>query len=190
MRVDELKRRMGDQIIVEYKSYLLRTEPKTQSLEKFVTYTNSWQRPAELEPKAMFTTPWRSGASPPTSSLPAQVAWKAAATFGPAAQDSFHHALLDSYFVQNRNISDFDELFAIAGECGLDPDRFKTVIDEQHVALAEIVWSEHNDAVTRGVTAVPTMVLGGSFGVPGAQDVDTYERLIARLVERRSHGTV
>ncbi len=186
MRIDELKRRLGDRVNIEWKSFLLRTEPKVKDLDKFIQYTTSWQTPAELEPAASFTTPWGSGSRPPLSSLPAQVAWKASAMFGPHAQDLFHHSLLDAYFVQNRDISDFDELFAIAGACDLDPTEFKAVLDEHHVALAQQVWADHNDAVMRNITAVPSLVLGGSFVVPGAQDVETYERLVNRLIERRA----
>jgi predicted DsbA family dithiol-disulfide isomerase len=188
VRVDELKRRMGDAIEIEWKSFLLRTEPKHTSLEKFTKYTESWQRPAEMEPNATFTTPWRSGANPPTSSLPAQVAWKATASFGAEAQGRFHHALLDAYFVQNRDISDRQELGQIATECDIDRDAFDQIIAEQGGELSKSVIEEHNDAIGRGITAVPTVVLGQAFPVPGAQDVETYERLIARFVERQAHA--
>ncbi|MBT5757333.1 MAG: hypothetical protein HOI41_20450, partial [Acidimicrobiaceae bacterium] len=90
MRVDELKRRMGDAIDVQWKSFLLVPEPKIRSLEKFSRYTESWQRPADMEPAAKFTTPWASGATPPSSSFPAQMAWKASAHFGDEAQQRYH----------------------------------------------------------------------------------------------------
>jgi len=184
VRVDELKRRMGDAITIEWKSFLLRTEPKTSSLEKFIGYTKSWERCAEMEPNATFTTPWASGAAPPSSSFPAQMAWKASAHFGQEAQQRYHHALLDAYFVQNRNISDGPELAQIAHEVDIDKDAFVELFTEQHDSLRDMVAQEHNDAIGRGVTAVPTMVLGGAFPVPGAQDVDTYERLVSRVIER------
>lgn len=184
MRVDELKRRMGDAIDVQWKSFLLRTEPKTTSLEKFTQYTESWARPAEMEPNAKFTTPWASGATPPSSSFPAQMAWKASAHFGDEAQQRYHHALLDAYFVQNRNISDGPELAQIAHECDIDKDEFVQLFTEQHDSLRDVVAAEHNDAIGRGVTAVPTVMLGEAFPVPGAQDVETYERLVSRVIER------
>lgn len=184
MRVDELKRRMGDTIDVQWKSFLLRTEPKTSSLEKFTRYTESWARPAEMEPDAKFTTPWASGATPPSSSFPAQMAWKASAAFGDEAQQRYHHALLDAYFVQNRNISDGPVLAEIAHECDIDKDEFVALFTEQHDSLRDIVAQEHNDAIGRGITAVPTVVLGEAFPVPGAQDVETYERLVERMIDR------
>jgi len=175
---------MGDTIDVQWKSFLLRTEPKTTSLEKFTQYTESWKRPADMEPEAKFTTPWASGATPPSSSFPAQMAWKASAHFGDEAQQRYHHALLDAYFVQNRDISNGPELAQIAHECDIDKDEFVAYFTEQHDSLRQQVGEEHNEAIQRGVTAVPTVVLNELFPVPGAQDVETYERLVARVIER------
>lgn len=176
---------MGDAIEIEWKSFLLMPEPKDRTVEKFARYTESWQRPAEMEPKAKFTTPWASGATPPSSSFPAQMAWKASAAFGDEAQQRYHHALLDAYFVQNRDISSGSELAQIAHECGIDKDAFVELFTEQHDSLREQVAAEHNDAISRGVSAVPTMMLGGAFPVPGAQDVETYQRLVERVIERK-----
>ena len=184
MRVDELKRRMGDAIDVQWKSFLLRTEPKTTSLEKFSRYTESWQRPADLEPNAKFTTPWASGATPPSSSFPAQMAWKASAHFGNEAQQRYHHALLDAYFVQNRDISSGSELAQIAHECDIDKEQFIELFTEQHDSLRDMVAAEHNDAIGRGITGVPSVVVNENFPIQGAQDVETYERWIKRVIER------
>lgn len=175
---------MGDAIDVQWKSFLLRTEPKTSSLEKFTKYTESWARPADMEPEAKFTTPWASGANPPSSSFPAQMAWKASAHFGEEAQQRYHHALLDAYFVQNRDISDGPELANIAHECDIDRDAFVEHFTAQHDALREQVAAEHNSAIQRGISAVPSVVLNELFPIPGAQDVETYERMVERVIER------
>jgi len=184
VRVDELQRRMGDAIAVRWKSFLLRTEPKTTSLEKFTAYTESWKRPADLEPEAKFTTPWASGATPPSSSFPAQMAWKASAHFGDEAQQRYHHALLDAYFVQNRDISSGPELAQIAHECDIDQAAFVEVFTEQHDSLRDAVAAEHNDAIGRGITGVPSVVVNENFPIQGAQDVETYERWITRIIEK------
>ncbi len=175
---------MGDAIDVHWKSFLLRTEPKTTSLEKFSRYTESWQRPADLEPNAKFTTPWASGATPPSSSFPAQMAWKASAHFGDEAQQRYHHALLDAYFVQNRDISSGPELAQIAHECDIDKEQFIELFTEQHDSLRDMVAAEHNDAIGRGITGVPSVVVNENFPIQGAQDVETYERWITRVIER------
>ena len=188
MRVDEIQERFGDRVKVEWKSFMLRTEPKTSSREKFVNYTNSWQRCAETEPKAEFTTPWASDADGPSSSLPAQVAWKAASTFGPEARDAMKRALMHAYFVDNRNISDETELIDIAVSVGIDRDAFVQVLAERSRELAGQVIDEHNTAITNGITAVPTVVMNGMFPIPGAQEVETYERMVERMISRLQAG--
>ena len=186
MRVDEIAEAFGDRVRIEWKSFMLRTEPKTSSREKFVNYTNSWQRCAETEPRAEFTTPWASDADGPSSSLPAQVAWKAASTFGPEAKEKMKRALMHAYFVDNRNISDEAELVDIAVSVGIDRDEFVQILAEQSRALAMSVIDEHNGAIENGITAVPTVLIDGMLPIPGAQEYATYERMIERMLARRT----
>jgi len=54
VRVDELSRRFGDRIQIEWKAFLLRPVAKERDQEKFVAYTESWLRPASMEPAAEF----------------------------------------------------------------------------------------------------------------------------------------
>lgn len=185
MRVAEIEERFGDRVKVDWKSFMLRTEPKTSSRDKFVAYTNSWQRCAETEPRAIFTTPWASEANGPTSSLPAQVAWKAASTFGEDATKAMKKALMHAYFVDNRDISDESELIDIAESIGIDRVEFTTLLAERAHEFASDVVVEHNKALGAGITAVPTVVLDGRLPIPGAQDFETYARMIERMLERR-----
>ena len=189
MRVDAIQEKFGDRVRIEWKSFMLRTEPKTSNRDKFVAYTNSWQRCAETEPEAEFTTPWASDADGPSSSLPAQVAWKAAATFGDDAKDAMKRALMHAYFVDNRNISDHGELVDIAVGVGLDRAEFEQVLAERGQELAHAVVDEHNFAITNGITAVPTVLLDGMFPIPGAQEVATYERMVERMIARKTAAT-
>ena len=132
-----------------------------------------------------FTTPWASGETPPESSLPAQVAWKASALFGPEVQDAYHEALLDAYFTKNRNIADWTILVDIAEQVGIDRAEFTARLEENKQHFASWVIDEHNSAIRDGITAVPTVVIGDVFPVPGAQDAETYIRLVERFIERR-----
>ena len=56
-----------------WKAFLLRTEAKGTDQEKFVTYTESWRRPAATEPGAVFNV-WATDEPQPSSSVPAHVA--------------------------------------------------------------------------------------------------------------------
>ncbi len=169
-----------------WKAFLLRTESKATNQEKFVAYTESWLRPASVEPGAEFTV-WSTDEPQPISSVPAHVAAKSVALIDPAASDAFHHRLLRAYFTENRTISDWAVLSDLAADVGLDRDEFLSFSAERERALAEEVIAEHNDAVQQGITAVPTMVIDEVLPVQGAQEVDTIARWIERLLERR-HG--
>ena len=163
----------------------MRVEPKTGDRDRFVEYTKSWLRPAALEPQARFQV-WASDAPQPSSSIPAQVAAKVMADSFPESSMDYHHRLLEAYFAENRNIADSDELVALAEEVGVDGDGFRAAAVERSAVMTQRVIDEHNAAIEHGVTAVPTVIIGDGFPVPGAQEVETYERLVERIVENRT----
>ena len=134
MRLDELERREGDDITVEWRSFLLRPNPEERSRDQFRDYTMSWARPAGMEPAASFTHPWQ-GDAPPSSSGPSAVAGKVAASFGGDAERRFHRALLEAYFTHNRTVSDTDVLFDVAAAVDLDPAEFSERYHDQYRPL-------------------------------------------------------
>ena len=180
MRLNQLEERLGDRIEIEWKSFLLRAEPKTGDRDKFVEYTKSWLNPAAQEPDAEFQV-WASDAPQPTSSIPAQVAWRILQDLRPDLAEAYHWRLLRAYFSENRDISDADELVALAVEVGADEDAFRLAAAEQGDAWAHAVIDEHNSAIQSGVTAVPTVVFADVFPIPGAQPVETYERIVEKI---------
>jgi len=185
VRLDEVQRQLGDRISVEWKSFLLRVEPKTTDREKFIEYTKSWLNPAEQEPATNFTL-WASDEDQPESSVPAQVAHKAVAAFEPDKAMAYHHRLLTAYFTENRNIANSETLLDLAEDVGVSRAGLAEYAKEHQEALTAQVIDEHNAAMSSQVTAVPTVVLEGAFGVPGAQPAETYIRLVERIEEKRS----
>ncbi len=157
------------------------------SREKFVRYSQNWSKMAELEPRTTFN-PWtmESPNEPPTSSLPAQVAYKIIEANWPNRAADAHRSLLEAYFVDNRTISDWDVLTDIAVEIGISRDEFGAMVAEQRQRMAQLVIDEHNSAIDEGVTAVPTVVINNVLPVPGAQDAESYIAWIQRLVERQN----
>jgi predicted DsbA family dithiol-disulfide isomerase len=145
-------------------------------------------RPAAAEPAADFRV-WATEELQPTSSVPAQVAAKSFALIRPDASDAFHHRLLKAYFSENRTISDWAVLADLARDVGVDRDEFMSLTGERQRALTEEVIGEHNEAISQGITAVPTMVLDEVLPVQGAQEVESIGRWIERLLERRLGNT-
>ncbi|MBT5139289.1 MAG: hypothetical protein HOH36_01265 [Acidimicrobiaceae bacterium] len=174
----------GDKIEIEWRSFLLRTEPKASDQAKFVKYTESWLRPAATEPDAKFQV-WATDNLGPTSSIPAQVAAKVMDGFAPESADAFHWRLLEAYFSENRTISDWSVLGDLAAEIGVDRSGFLAMVNEQQQVAAQMVIDEHNSAIENGVTAVPTIVLDNALPIPGAQELESYEIWINKLLAKR-----
>lgn len=172
---------------ISWKSFLLRTEPKSTSREKFVSYTEGWARMRELEPRAEFRS-WSNDTAndPPSSSLPAQVAHKIVTANWPDAAEPLHWALLRAYFTENRTISDWDVLADVVAGAGVDRNDFLAMVAEQRPSLAQVVIDEHNEAIQQGITAVPTTVINAVLPVPGAQESETYISWIGRILERHA----
>ena len=184
-----MKQHFGDEIEITWKSFLLRTEPKTTARPKFVAYTEGWTRMADMEPRATFR-PWSNDTTndPPSSSLPAQVAHKVVAGNWPDKSEALHWRLLEAYFAENRTISDWDVLTDVAVEAGVDRDEFASISREQRQSASQLVIDEHNGAINQSITAVPTVVINQVLPVPGAQESATYISWIERLLEREANG--
>lgn len=186
MRLDQLADRLGDTISIEWKAFILRPEPKAPDQARFVEYTRSWLRPARMEPAASFRV-WATDNAQPSHSLPAHAAAKTVATLAPEAAEDFHRRLLSAYFSENRTISEWSVLADLAEDVGVSGDDMVSSAREHEIALTKEIIGEHNDAITSGITAVPTVVIDDVLPVPGAQDVDVYETWIRRLIDRRAH---
>ena len=175
----------GDQIDITWKSFLLRPEHKDRPRAEFVTYSQGWQRMAQLEPRATFT-PWADGtlSEPPSSSMPAHVAAKIVEAHWPSQAQPLHWALLEAYFSYNRTISDWDVLADIVAEVGIARSDFVAMLAEQRQQMAGIVIDDHNGAIRQGITAVPTVLVNNALPIAGAQESDAYIAWISRIIER------
>lgn len=178
-RLGLLQRELGDALALEWRSFLLRPRPEPgRELEKFMRYTQSWLRPA-AEPDAPRFRVWESSEGPPSHSVPAHLAAKAAAALGPEAFAALHERLLRGYFEQSRDISSAETLRAIWSEAGLPESGFAACFDERLVAQT---LAEHNEAVSLGITGVPAVRVAGTDAfVLGAQPLATYRRWVERL---------
>lgn len=185
MRFDDIADHFGDQVDLTWKSFLLRLEPKTSSMEKHTRYTESWARPAEAEPRAVFNR-WSGEHEPPSSSLPAQVAYKIVEANFAEAAPAMHRRLLEAYFTENRTVSDWAVLADVASAVGIDSTEFLTLADEQRQQLAQVVIDEHNEAIGQGITAVPTLLINEALPVPGAQELESYLIWIQRIIDRQA----
>ncbi|MEY3034351.1 MAG: hypothetical protein RLZ86_973 [Actinomycetota bacterium] len=99
------------------------------------------------------------------------------------SQERLKEALLEAYFVQGRHIGDRDTLAEIAA-----PILDSTAEEVLDFLASDSGVGEVNEelalAASHGITGVPTYVIEGQWAIPGAQDSDTFERVLRRAASR------
>ena len=86
---------------------------------------------------------------------------------GAVMQDRVVEALFDAYFTRGTDVGDRRVLAGIAAECGLDPARVATVLDEP--GRSDTIVREDRQLRSQGFGGVPSFVLAGYFLFSGAQ---------------------
>lgn len=113
--------------------------------------------------------------------------WKAGHELGFSGQSTLKELLLAAYFTHGQNIADHDVLATIAAQCW----QSSATEAEFHEFLGSgagrgEVMQDMAEAATRGITGVPSYLIEGQWAIPGAQDTETFERVLRRVLERRS----
>ena len=123
-----------------------------------------------------------------------RVLWWVQETYGSRfveAQSAVKEALLRAYFTEGGNIGDVGVVGDVVGRAlsevtgeppSLITKRLRDFVDSG--AGSGEVTEQLATAAAHGITAVPTYVIDGRFAVPGAQDPDTFERVLRRCAER------
>ncbi len=184
MRLEKIEAEYADTVEVVWKSFMLRPTPQPRSLDQHREYTRSWLNPVSQPESGEFTV-WSTENSPPTHSVPALVAGKAAATFGDEVFHRFHLEVMRAYFAENRTISDLDVLTDVAASAELPSDEFRARLESDWQVFEDQVFAEHTEAVGLGVTGIPSVVVDDALLIPGAVEADVYRRVIRDRLELR-----
>ena len=99
--------------------------------------------------------------------------------YGSAVQILLKERLMTAYFTNGQNISDKEVLVVCATEVGINETESRNFLTSE--SLVDEVQTEIAQASDYGVTAVPTFVINGQWSVPGAQDVEMFERILERM---------
>lgn len=107
---------------------------------------------------------------------------------GPATGAAVKEALLRTYFLEFRPVSEPEVLAEVGVAAGLDPGDVRSLLDGDR--FAGEVRAEEAEAAALGATGVPFFVVDRAFAVPGAQDADTFLAVLRRAWDRRSMTVV
>ncbi|WCM29623.1 DsbA family oxidoreductase [Sphingomonas sp. QA11] len=94
-------------------------------------------------------------------------------------QPALKRALFDAYFTDQQDPSNHDVLVAAAEKAGLDPDAAREVLASgryaEEVRQAEQLWQ------SRGISAVPAIVIDDRYLISGGQPPEAFEQALRRI---------
>jgi len=96
-------------------------------------------------------------------------------------QDALIERLYRAYFTEQRSVFDRDSLVTLAGEAGLDQSEARDVLERD--AYVDTVNADVLEARALGVSGVPFFVLGGRYGVSGAQATEVFTEALTKAWE-------
>ena len=178
-----IKEEYGDKVVLEPRVFMLRPEPDPSAV--FNDYRRQHWTNANSHPESGDFNLWETEEEFPNCSMPSAQAGLAARAQGPEAWDAFHWNLLAAMFTHNRNISNMDVLCGVAEKSGLDVALFRDeVASGTHKQQA---MKEYTEAINRGVTGIPSVVVNDEVLLVGAVPRDHYKEVIDHVLE---HGEV
>ena len=88
-------------------------------------------------------------------------------------------ALFNAFFRQRKDVSNIDVLVATAAEVGLQQETARAVLEDAR--FADDVRKQQQQWLDRDVYAVPTFFFNERYQVPGAQEAETFVRVLNKL---------
>lgn len=99
-------------------------------------------------------------------------------------RDEIIGKLFDAYFTKNLELSDRAVLKKIAVECGLDGNEVEAVLTGER--YAEAVREDERVAARLGIHGVPYFIIGGKYGLSGAQPSEVLKQAITDALTEES----
>ncbi len=87
-------------------------------------------------------------------------------------QDAMKERLLRAYFSEGQHLGNLETLVDLAGEVGLSAAAARAALEQQN--YADAVRRDEAQAQAYGISGVPFFVLGGKYGVSGAQAPENF----------------
>ena len=108
--------------------------------------------------------------------------WLAEQAGSPVTQDAVKERLLQAYFIDGLDIGNPEVLADCAAQVGLDRAQALGFLDSDR-GRAEVA-TQIAQAAEFGISAVPTYVIDGRWAIPGAQNTETFVRILRQLTDR------
>jgi predicted DsbA family dithiol-disulfide isomerase len=95
--------------------------------------------------------------------------------------DDMHLALFQAHWERTARLEDVDDLVAIGARVGLDPAELRIAIQENRYAA--VIDENRRVASSVGIDAIPAHIFGRRYLIVGAQPMEVFEQVLARLAD-------
>jgi predicted DsbA family dithiol-disulfide isomerase len=99
-------------------------------------------------------------------------------------QQKVANELYHAYFGEGRSLFGQDALVGLAAGAGLDPDGARQALENG--SFRDEVRADEEEASRLGISGVPFCVLGGKYGVSGAQPAQTFAQALRQAWDSMS----
>lgn len=124
------------------------------------------------------------GAARPTNTLRAHQLLHLAKTHG--VQPEMKERLLAAHLVEGRHVGQKDALADLASEVGMDREEVLRSLNEEEFLPA--VRADQEIADQLGIRGVPFFVIGGKYGISGAQPPEVFTKALGQYEADRGNG--
>jgi predicted DsbA family dithiol-disulfide isomerase len=187
VRLSDLEHAYGDRVRIHWRAFPL--IPDRQPGRRATQKTREGRlRVAAEEPRALFVAP-ELETPLPSSSVPALTAAKCAERQGDVAFERFHRRLFVAQFRDNLDIGRQDVLWSLAGECGLDLDRFQADYASGE-AYRAVLHDCAEGTAWFGVSALPTVIFDEKVSLVGAVPAERYRWMIDWILAGQPGGVI
>jgi predicted DsbA family dithiol-disulfide isomerase len=99
-------------------------------------------------------------------------------------QTALKKALFHAYFTEQKNVSDDAVLLDAVEAAGLDRAAAARALDDPRYDT--IVEAEFAHWLDQNINGVPAFIVNGKYMIPGAQDADTFVRVLEKVMEKEA----
>ncbi|MBS1487360.1 MAG: DsbA family oxidoreductase [Bacteroidetes bacterium] len=101
-------------------------------------------------------------------------------------QAAMNEALMRAYFEKGTDLTQNENLVAMAAEVGLNPDDTRKFLASQE--LSDQIKQQEQLNYQRGISGVPYFIINGKYGLSGAQPVEVFTEALREIVSETNQG--
>ncbi len=181
-RLASVRAEFGDLIDWRVRPFPMKVEEAVPTERELRGWMDGLRRARrEPEGKALAGEIWTSN-DPPRSSIAPLAAVEAAQLQGQAAADRLAQALGRAGLEQGLNITRSDVVLELASGLGLEMNRFTAAW--QSPQTRRLILEEHRLASARGISRVPTLVIGGRWMLSGLKSASEYRQHLLDCLQK------